>query len=59
PLLLLAYPPTKRGPRTSKTKVLMPMHAQLSTSAKTCLDNVEAIYKLMVAGWTRLNPDQE
>ncbi|XP_034080112.1 classical arabinogalactan protein 9-like isoform X2 [Gymnodraco acuticeps] len=37
----------------------MPMHAQLSTSAKTCLDNVEAIYKLMVAGWTRLNPDQE
>ncbi|KAK1906878.1 Protein GPR108 [Dissostichus eleginoides] len=37
----------------------MPIHAQLSTSAKTCLDNVEAIYKLMVAGWTRLNPDQE
>ncbi|KAI9517093.1 hypothetical protein NQZ68_008348 [Dissostichus eleginoides] len=50
PLLLLAYPPTKRVPRTCKTKVLMPMHAQLSTSAKTCLDNVEAIYKLMVAG---------
>ncbi|KAL3066006.1 hypothetical protein OYC64_016028 [Pagothenia borchgrevinki] len=59
PLLLLAYPPTKRVPRTPKMKVLMPMHAQLSTSAKTCLDNVEAIFKLMVAGWTRLNPDQE
>ncbi|KAI9523798.1 hypothetical protein NQZ68_024320 [Dissostichus eleginoides] len=47
PLLLLAYPPTKRVPGTCKIKVLMPIHAQLSTSAKTCLDNVEAIYKLM------------
>ncbi|RXN04089.1 macrophage mannose receptor 1-like protein [Labeo rohita] len=59
PLLLIAHPPKMvTGTHTYQTKIMLPMHAQLSTSTKTCLENVNAIYKLMVVGWTRLNPDQ-
>ncbi|XP_049442247.1 uncharacterized protein LOC125894707 [Epinephelus fuscoguttatus] len=36
---------------------MIPVDAHLSTPAKTCLDNVDAIYKLMVEGWTSRNPD--
>ncbi|XP_029910758.1 ran-binding proteins 9/10 homolog isoform X1 [Myripristis murdjan] len=50
PMLLIGYPKT--------SKVMMPQHAHLTTAAKTCLDNMEAVFKLMVEGWTRLNPDQ-
>ncbi|XP_077100438.1 uncharacterized protein LOC143751686 [Siphateles boraxobius] len=57
PLLLIAHP-LKVGTGKCQIKLMLPMHAHLSTSAKTCLDNVDAIYKLMVEGWTRLNPDQ-
>ena len=49
PLLLIAYLP-KRLPGTSKTKVMMPVYAHLNTSAKTCLENVDTIYKLTVEG---------
>ncbi|RXN17834.1 hypothetical protein ROHU_026681 [Labeo rohita] len=49
PLLLIAHPPKMvTGTHTYQTKIMLPVHAQLSTSAKTCLENVNAIYKLMV-----------
>lgn len=51
PLLLIAHPPKMvTGTHTYQTKIMLPVHAQLSTSAKTCLENVNAIYKLMVEG---------
>ncbi|RXN38205.1 sentrin-specific protease 1-like isoform X1 [Labeo rohita] len=51
PLLLIAHPPKMvTGTHTYQTKIMLPVHTQLSTSAKTCLENVNAIYKLMVEG---------
>lgn len=51
PLLLIAHPAkVVTGTCHTKTKLMLPMHAHLSTSAKKCLDNVDAIYKLMVEG---------
>jgi len=49
PLLLIAHPP-KVVTGKCQIKLMLPMHAQLSTSAKTCLDNVDAIDQLMVKG---------
>ncbi len=43
PILLIGCP-------KKTSKVMMPLHATLSTAAKTCLANMEEVFKMMFEG---------